>query len=98
MKQQIFVDGKHDYDFEEITTSEGILYILSRSDSEEWSDDVKGEIIYSVLNTGDGFEFEQKIHRKMDYHDAFSLSVILKKISFNESTVEITQIPKIELL
>jgi len=98
MKQQIFVDGKHDYDFEEITTSEGILYILSRSDSEEWSDDVKGKIIYSVLNTGDGFEFEQKIHRKMDYHDAFSLSVILKKISFNESTVEITQIPKIELL
>jgi len=98
MKQQIFVDGKHDYDFEEITTSEGILYILSRSDSEEWSDDVKGKIIYSVLNTGDGFEFEQKIKRKMDYHDAFSLSVILKKISFNESTVEITQIPKIELL
>jgi hypothetical protein len=98
MKQQIFVNGEHEYDFEEHTTPDGILYTLSRSDSQKWSEEVRSKVVYSVLNTGDGFVFDQKIHRKMDYHDAFSLSIILKKISFNELTVEITQIPKIELL
>jgi len=98
MKRQIFVEGKHDYDYEEVTTSQGILHTLSRSHSEEWSEEHRGELLYSVLDNGDGFKFDQKIKKRMDYHEAFSLSVLLKKISFNECTVEISTIPKIEAL
>ena len=98
MIQQIFVDGAHDYDYESTTTAEGVLHTLKRSHSEEWSEDVRGELLYSVLNTGDGFKFDQKIKKNLDYHEAFTLSVILKKISFNECTVEITKLPVIEPL
>lgn len=98
MVQQIFVDGVHDYDYESITTAEGVLHILKRSHSEQWSEHVQGEILYSVLDTGNGFKFDEKIKKNLDYHEAFTLSVILKKISFNECTVEITKLPVIEPL
>lgn len=98
MKRQIFVEGKHEYDYEEITTSQGVLHTLSRSHDEQWSEENRGELLYSVLDNGDGFKFDQKIKRELDYHEAFSLSVLLKKISFNECTVEITTIPEMKLL
>lgn len=98
MVQQIFVDGIHDYDYESISTSDGVLHTLKRSHAEGWSEHVRGEVLYSVMDTGDGFKFDQKIKKNLDYHEAFTLSVILKKISFNECTVEITKLPVIELL
>lgn len=98
MKRQIFVEGKHDYDYEKIITSQGVLHTLSKSHSEEWSEENRGELLYSVLDNGDGFKFDQKIKRKLHYDEAFSLSVLLKKISFNECTVEISTIPDIKPL
>ena len=98
MSQQIFIDGIHDYDYESVTTSEGVWHILKRSHGEGWYEHVRGEVLYSILDDGNGFKFDQKIKKNLDYHEAFSLSVILKKISFNECTVEITKLPVIEPL
>jgi len=95
--QAIFVDGIHEYDYSEEIVDTGVIHILFRSNGDQWSDHCKGEEIMSITNTGDGFLFNHnKPKKEMDYHYAFYLSIMLKKLSFNDHKVQITG-PAIDL-
>ena len=92
MKQNlkaIFVDNIHDYDYEEVVQDNGVLHNLYVSHGEHWSSHERGELSLSILDTGDGFVFQPKIKKTLDYHEAFCLSILLKKLSFNDHTIEI---------
>lgn len=87
----IFVDGVHEYDYVKKTVSNGTVHLLFRSNSDHWSDHCKDEEIMSITNTGNGFIFNHSRPKKeMDYHYAFYLSILLKMLSFNDHTVEIS--------
>ena len=95
--KQIFVDGEYDYDYSQELTEEGVVHILFISNAEHWSSHVRGEEIVSITDDGNGFIFNHSRPKKrMDYHEAFALSVLLKIISFNDHKVEISG--KLELL
>ena len=88
----IFVDDVHDYDYSEEITENGIIHILFRSGGEHWSSNFRDTEVLSILDTGDGFVFNHgRPKNKIDYSDAFALSILLKIISFNnEGKVEIS--------
>jgi hypothetical protein len=89
--KQIFVDGEYDYDYHQESTEEGVAHILFRSNAEHWSRHVRGEEIVSITDDGNGFNFNHSRPKKrMDYSEAFALSIILKIISFNGNRVEIS--------
>lgn len=85
----IFVDNVHEYDYEELVTDAGVVHNLYRSHGDHWSSHVRGELCLSIIDTGDGFLFNQKIKKNLDYHEAFCLSILLKKLSFNDHNIEI---------
>lgn len=88
----IFVDDVHDYDYSEERTENGVVHILFRSNGEHWSSDIRETEVLSILDTGDEFIFNNGSPKnKLDYSDAFELSILLKIISFNDgSKVEIS--------
>ena len=89
--EAIFVDGVHEYDYTHKEIQEGVVHLLFRSNGDQWSDHCKGKEIMSITDTGDGFLFNHsKPKKEMDYHYAFYLSIMLKKLSFNDHKVEIS--------
>lgn len=94
--EAIFVDEVHEYDYTYKDTDEGVVHLLFRSNGDQWSDHYKGEEIMSITDTGDGFLFNHsKPKKEMDYHYAFYLSIMLKKLSFNDHKVETTGVKKL---
>jgi hypothetical protein len=95
--KQIFVDGVYDYDYSQELTEEGVVHILFCSNEDHWSESHRGIELISITDDGDGFNFNSgRPKKRMDYHKAFALSVLLKIISFNDHKVEISG--KLELL
>lgn len=89
--QAIFIDEIHEYDYTYEDVDEGVIHLLFRSNNHCWSDHCRGEEIMSITDNGNGFIFNHsKPKKKMDYHYAFYLSVLLKIISFNDHKVEIS--------
>ena len=94
--EAIFVDGIHEYDYTYEDINDKIVHLLFRSNSECWSSDCRGEVIMSITDTGNGFKFNHsKPKKEMGYDYAFCLSVILKKLSFNDHKVEIAGVKKL---
>jgi hypothetical protein len=89
--KQIFVDGVYDYDYSEEVIEEGVIHVLFYSNAEHWSEHVRGKELLSITDDDNGFKFNHSRPKKrMDYHEAFYLSVLLKIISFNDHKVEIS--------
>lgn len=95
----IFVDDVHDYDYSEERTDAGVVHMLFRSNGEHWTSHVRETEVLSILDTGNGFVFNHgKPKSKLDYSDAFELSILLKIISFNDAGSKIEISGKKELL
>lgn len=88
--KKIFVDNSHEYDYEVKSISAGTKHILYYANSECWSSNIRNQEVLSVIDTGNGFLFSKKFSKNIDYSDAFSLSILLKIISFNNHVVQIT--------
>jgi hypothetical protein len=79
MKQQIFIDDIHEYDYEEITQGDVIHHNLYFSNAEQWNDHIKNKIAMVIKDTGNGLEGDES--GKIDYHEAEQLFILLKLIN-----------------
>lgn len=82
MKQQIFVDDVHEYDYE---LTDDNLHTLCYSNSGEWQNDVKGMVANTVIDDGNEliirFDKVNKIATRLDYSEAERLLILLKLIN-----------------
>lgn len=77
MKQQIFVDGGYDYDYEVIDNNKHTLYYSKRN---HWTESLRGEIAFQIEDDGDGFNLLTKLadKKKLDYSEAEYLYILLR--------------------
>ena len=79
MKQQIFIDDIHEYDYEELTKGDIIHHILYFSNAEQWNDHIKCKIAMEIKDDGNGLEGDES--GRIDYHKAEQLLILLKLIN-----------------
>lgn len=79
MKQQIFIDDIHEYDYEELTKGDVIHHILYFSNAEQWNDHIKGKNAMVIKDDGNGLEGDES--GRIDYHKAEQLLILLKLIN-----------------
>ena len=79
MKQQIFVDDVHEYDYLELTKGDVTHHILYYSNAEQWSDIIKNKIAMDIKDNGN--ELERDESGKINYHEAEQLFILLKLIN-----------------
>lgn len=81
MKQQIFIDDVHEYDYE---LTDNNLHTLYYSNGSEWIENVKGMVANTVIDDGNGliirFDKENKSGIRLDYSEAERLFILLKLI------------------
>jgi len=77
MKKQIFVDGEYQYDY----TLNGKIHTLSYSDTESWTQSVRGIVAFEIKDTGDNLNIITTFNKKqVDYTDAERMLILLKII------------------
>ena len=74
MKQQIFIDDIHEYDYELV----GNQHILSYSDASQWSSNVQGYVAMQIVDDGNGLISKFREENRIDYAEAERLFVLLK--------------------
>lgn len=74
MKKPVFSNGIHDYDLE----IKDDVYILYRSNEEQWYPNVRNEVVMTMESTGNGFKFSgQKKKNWLDYDEAVYMYILL---------------------
>ena len=79
MKQQIFIDDVHEYDYELIDNNRHTLYY---SNGSEWAEHVKGMVAMSIKDDGNGLEGMEESSNRINYSEAEQLFILLKLINF----------------
>jgi hypothetical protein len=54
--------------------------LLADSKDEGWSENLKGQTIFEIEDTGNGIEFIQRNKNRLDYDEAQELFYLLKKV------------------
>ena len=81
----------------EVEVATGIEFSLFRSDSEEWSDHARNELVISAIDTGNGYVFSNKISKTMDYSQAVELLILMTAMSkIDDNLMETYKISKLE--
>ena len=82
MKQQIFVDDMHDYNYEVHNDNDHTLYF---SESSHWNSHIRGVNAMSVKDDGNGLMVklckDSKATIRVDYAEAERLFILLKLIN-----------------
>jgi hypothetical protein len=79
-------NGMHEYNLTVIKHGEYERTIsLFYSMSEEWTDDVRGEMALSMTDNGNGVKFDRKL-KKLDYSELLHLRILL---NFEHKTTSI---------
>lgn len=73
----IFGKNQHEYNVIVSENSDLTKYELFASDSDEWSEDIKGKSLMVVIDDGNGFILENSIGKNMDFSTADRLRMIL---------------------
>ena len=74
MKQQIFIDDIHEYDYELV----GNQHIVSYSNGEQWTNIYKGVVASTIQDDGNGLLLSLYNEERLDYAEAERLAVLLK--------------------
>jgi len=69
-------EGVHEYDIVKELTDEGEKITLFRSNNPTWTEQAKGEKIMSLVNNGNGINFDRKFE-SLDYAELFELRLLL---------------------
>lgn len=77
MKQQIFVDNIHDYNYEEVDGAHSLYY----SNGDQWNEHVKGDIAMTIEDDGNGLKVKFNEKGRIDYSEAEKLCILLKLIN-----------------
>ena len=77
MKEQIFVDGVYDYDYEVVDDNKHTLYY---STGEHWTSHYRGEIAFQIEDDGNGLKFLTKFaeKNKINYSEVEYLYILIK--------------------
>ena len=82
MKQQIFIDDVHEYDYE---LSDDNLHTLYYSNGVKWLNHIKETVSNTVIDDGNGliirFDTANKTGIRLDYSEAERLFILLKLIN-----------------
>lgn len=83
MKQQIFIDDIHEYDYEEVTVGNIKYHNLYYSNGGEWQNHIKGMIAMSIANNGNGLIINEFLEdsSEINYSEAEELFILLKLIN-----------------
>jgi len=54
--------------------------LIADPKDECWYEDLKGEVIFQIEDTGNGIEFTQRNKNRLDYDEAQELLYLLKKV------------------
>lgn len=68
--------GLHDYDLKVVTTDEGDVFSLHLSNGDQWNESVKGKLVLSMTNNGNGVKFDRKL-KNLDYSELVYLRILL---------------------
>jgi hypothetical protein len=87
MKQQIYVNGIYEYDYELIDDN---IHTLYYSISEHWTSTIRGEIAFAIEDDGNGFNLLTKFNdkKKLDFSESECLYILLR-ITHHTNTYEI---------
>jgi hypothetical protein len=90
MKQQIFIDDIHEYDYE---LTEDNFHILYYSNGNEWVENVKETVSNTIIDDGNGliirFDKANFTGIRLDYAQAERLFILLKLV-IQQSKYEIS--------
>ncbi len=82
MKQQIFIDDIHEYDYELLEKGNIKFHNLYYSNGGEWQEHIKGMIAMSIIDDGNGLQGnEEQPLSRIDYSEAEQLFILLKLIN-----------------
>jgi hypothetical protein len=81
-------DGfEHEYTIKVREIESGTMYSMEYSDSDEWSDNLRGQNIFHILNTGNGFKWVDTLPRlTLEYDEMYQLQVFLRFIQNIEAS------------
>lgn len=54
--------------------------LIADPKDEGWCDDLKGQAVFQIEDTGNGIEFTQRNKNRLDYDEAQELLYLLKKV------------------
>lgn len=77
MKQQIFIDDVHEYDYDLIDDNRHTLYY---SNASHWSSNVQGYVAMQIVDDGNGLISKFREQNRIDYSEAERLFILLKLI------------------
>ena len=78
MKQQIFIDDIHEYDYE---LAEDNLHTLYYSNGSHWSSYAQGRVAMQIVDDGNGLISKFREENRIDYSEAERLFTLLKLIT-----------------
>ncbi len=82
MKQQIFIDDVHEYDYELLVRGNIKFHNLYYSNGSEWAEHVKEMIAMSIMDDGNGLQgVEEESSNRINYSEAEQLFILLKLIN-----------------
>lgn len=55
-------------------------YVLTYDPSDDWVNEIKGQVAYKIVDTGNGLEITQNKKNFLDYSEAAELKYLLSKI------------------
>ena len=92
MKQQIYVNGIYEYDYELIDDNihNDNIHTLYYSISEHWTPTIRGQIAFAIEDDGNGFNLLTILtdKKKLDYSESEYLYILLR-ITHTSNTYEI---------
>ena len=94
MKNYYVIDSLQqdvEYVITEADTDDGTLYNIWRSTGSQWSEDVKGELLASLEDDGNGFKFKFKSREKkrIDYDEIEWLYILINYVRLQGKDVTI---------
>jgi len=69
-------EGVHEYDIIVKKSKKGTRFSIFASNGSDWTEHTKGELFLSMLDTGDGIEFDRDI-TKIEYDVVFCVRFLL---------------------
>ena len=77
MKQQIFVDDVHEYDYDVVNDNVHVLYFQGG----QWNSNLLGRVAMSIKDDGNGLDIFFEELGRIDYAEAERLFILLKLIN-----------------
>lgn len=88
-KELVLIDGELEYILHEKITDKGLHVKLTYSNSMCWAETYRGQTALEAVDNGSGIKILTKLDKKIDYHEAIMLVIVLKKLSGSNLDIEL---------